>query len=136
MVMILLFVIQDQWYPNRVIIIRFVRRAHANRWRRRRQRSKGPCGWGRKKGKRIVNEGIILLGPTTTTTTGSRFSFETLHRVFDVSIKIYVQSYTPARDTGIQECLRNTREMMATNPLAFVLKCRKMSALFRAKACL
>lgn len=70
MVMVFLFVIQDQRLPNYVIIIRFVHR--------------GPRVKEGKKGKRIVNEGIILLGST-----GSHFSLK-LYSAFDVNIKMYI----------------------------------------------
>lgn len=70
MVMVFLFVIQDQRFPNQVIIIRFVHRTGQ--------------GEKEKKGKRIVNEGIILLGST-----GSHFSLK-LYSAFDVNIKMYI----------------------------------------------
>lgn len=83
MVMVFLFVIQDQRFPNRVvvIIIRFVRAApnsepvpHRLPIPRSAASHVSPVALKKDEtGKRIVNEGIILPGPACT---GSHFSLK------------------------------------------------------------
>lgn len=85
MVMVFLFVIQDQRFPNRVvvIIIRFVRAAPNSEPAPRRPPIAPPRSAAShvspvalkkdETGKRIVNEGIILPGPACT---GSHFSLK------------------------------------------------------------
>lgn len=93
MVMVFLFVIQDQRFPNHVIIIRFVRYCTGG--------AKRATG---KKGKRIVNEGIILLGSA-----GSHFSLK-LYSAFDVNIKMYIiLTYTPSQVHNTQEIMSASR---------------------------
>lgn len=110
-VMVFLFVIQDQRFPNRVVIItRFVRAG---------PRFPPPppapppppsppetetAEEGKKRRKRIVNEGIILLGST-----GSHFSLK-LYSAFDVNIKMYI---IPAHTRATQVGVRNTQEIMS-----------------------
>jgi len=73
MVMVFLFVIQDQRFPNHVIIIRFVR-CEEDRVKER----------GRKKEKGSLTKGLFYWASTS-----SHFSLK-LYSAFDVNIKMYI----------------------------------------------